>query len=175
MNKTNAVCSTLLLFASLVCLASPCLADGGDVAVNGGWGLKPVSYQVALKKARFPILLPQGWRREDCVFYLNWIKTQKEVTGNDPGPRLPSRQAIAVALKGSSKRLIVESPYLESLSAFRNRQGMYWIVAAGYFTSALNNPRQGGFSLGHRGGTSYAVLSASADKPNNDRFEQSLR
>jgi len=175
MNKTNAVCSTLLLFASLLCAASSCLADGADVTVNGGWGLKPVSYQTALKKARFPILLPQGWRGEDCEFYLNWIKTEKEVIGNDPGPRLPSRQAIAVALKGSSNRLIVESPYLENLSAFKNRQGMYWIVAAGYFTNALNNPRQGGFSLGHHGETSYAILSSSADKAANDRFEQSLR
>ena len=175
MNKINAVHSTLLLLAALLCAAPLCLADGADVTVNRGWGLKPVSYQVALKKARFPILLPQGWREEDCVFYLNWIKTEKEVTGNDPGPRLPSRQAIAVALKSNSKRLIIEAPYLKNLSAYENRQGMYWIVAAGYFIKALNNPRQGGFSMGHRGETSYAILSSSTDKAANDRFEQSLR
>ncbi len=136
--------------------------------------MKPVSYQAALKKARFPIILPQGWRGEDCVFYLNWIKTEKEVTGNDPGPRLPSRQAIAVALKGNQKRLIIETPYLKKSSVDANYHGMLWIVSAGYFTNALNH-QFGELSIGHRGGTSYAILSSSADKAGNDRFEQTLR
>ena len=173
MNKTNAVSSTLLSLAALLCAAPHCLAAGADITVNGGWGLKPVSYQAALKKARFPILLPQGWRGEDCVFYLNWIKTIKDAEG-DIGLRLPSRQVIAVALKGNQKRLIIESPYFKNLSVCDNKAGMSWVVSAGYITDALNHPF-GEFSIGHRGETSYGIISSSSDSAGNDRFEESLR
>ncbi len=174
MNKIKVMYSTLLLLAALLCTVPRCLADGADITVNGGWGLKPVSYQAALKKARFPILLLQSWKGKDCVFYLNWIKTVKTEAGSDPGPSLPSRQAIAVMLKGNSKRLILEAPYLKNYSVNANWYGMDWITAAGYFTKPLGS-QYGEISIGHRGGTSYAIVSSSGDTASNKRFEKSLR
>ena len=158
----------------LVCAVKPCLADETRVTVDGGWGLKPISYRAAAKKIHFHILLPQGWHAADCVVYPNWIKQEKAITGNDPGPRLPSRQAIAVARKGDQARLILESPYCKSFSVYENRQGMLWIVSAGYFTKDLNNPWLGGFSVGHLGGTNYAVLCSSSNRFENYHFEHSL-
>jgi hypothetical protein len=165
----------LTVLVVLFCAAVPCWAADNTVTVDGGWGLKPISYSAAMKRIHFHILLPQGWRPEDCVVYPNWILQEKSMTGNDPGPRLPSRQAVAVTKKGDPTHLILESPYLQGLSSYDNRQGMFWIVSAGYFTKALNHPHLGDFCLGRRGSTSYAILSSDPDKPNTNRFEQSLR
>ena len=165
----------LILSAVLVCVVKPCTADEIRVTIDSGRGLKPISYGVAAKKIHFHILLPQGWHAEDCVVYPNWIKQENSITGNDPGPRLPSRQAVGVAKKGDQSRLILESPYINNLSVYNNRQGMLWIVSAGYFTKDLNNSRLGGFCVGRRGGTSYAILNSSSGKLSNNHFEHSLR
>lgn len=133
----------LLISAVLICVLKPCIADEIKVTVDSGWGLKPISYGAATKKIHFHILLPQGWNAENCVVYKNWIEQEKSITGNDPGPRLPSRQAVAVARKDDQSRLILESPYLKNLPVYDNRQGMLWIVSAGYFTKELNNSRLG--------------------------------
>ena len=163
-----------LLLAFLLCAALPSDAAEKKIIVDGYWSRKSISYQEALQRLHFHILLPQGWRAADCVFYPQWIAQVKDMTGNDPGPRLPSRQAVAVALKGDSDYLVIEAPYVHGRSAYDNRQGMWWIVGAGYFTKALNKPQFASLIFGRLGNTSYAIVTSDHNRLDQIRFEKWL-
>ena len=171
----NSLMFRILLLVLLFCIAPHCDAAQKKIIVDGYWGRKSISYTEALKRLHFHILLPQEWRATDCVFYPQWILQDKTITGNDPGPRLPSRQAVAVALKGDSDYLVIETPYLQNFSRNDNWHGLDWIVANGYFTRAVNEPCFAGMDIGRRGDTSYAILTSDRNRPNQNRFEKSLR
>ena len=165
----------MILLAAVFCVAAPCSASGKKITVDGSWGRNPITYSAAIKRMHFHILLPQGWRAESCIFYPQWILQDKSILGNDPGPRLPSRQAVGVMLKGDYDHLVIEAPYLQTFSSSDNWHGMFWIVGSGYFTKALNDPGLvKGLRIGRRGNTSYAILTSDSKKSNINRFEKSL-
>ena len=162
----------LMLLLFLYCAAAPSYGSVKKIEVDS-WGHSTLTYSAAKKRIHFHILIPRKWRTQDCVFYPRWILQDKSITGNDPGPGLPSRQAVGIMLKGNSTYLIMESPYLKNLSENDNWHGMYWIVGSGYFTKAINEPGGGG-RIGHRGGTNYAILTSDPSKSNLTQFEKSL-
>ncbi len=94
-----------------------------------------------------------------------WIPTVSYETGNDPGPRLPSRVAIAIQPKKSSQYMLIESAAMTG--RYRGEEDDYhgpmWILYAGCFTNDVTNPgpRRPG-RVYHVGKTYYMLLSSGA-------------